>query len=651
MNPVRIEDLLSYRFLSAIEIAPGGRFAAFTVKRANPEENDYASDIHLLDLSTRATRRLTASGKDGVFVWNSDGSGLCFTSKRVEVEDKSVLFRIQLDGGEAEQIAILPHKVDALCRCDGDTVLFTARVPLDASSQPDDANDYEVLDEIPFWMNGKGFTNRRRVHMFRLDLGDGEAIDLCEPAIEVDGVDVRGGVALITGRRFEGMAPTFHELWRIDLSTGDRRRISIGDVRMDEVHWLDDETCVVVGSDTLEYGLNQNREVHTVDIETGAMTSLTPGWDRSAGTSIAADCRHGAGPALRVAEDRIYLTLTERTHSELVRLRVGEEPEVVVVSPGSIDSYAVSGDTVLTIELRPDALQEVYVYRGGEGEVVTMLNVEGLKGRSLTPPEAFCVPSSDGTELDAWVIRPSEFDPFVSYPAVLTIHGGPRAAYGDIFFHQMQAMAGRGYVILISNPHGSSGRGNAFADIRGKYGTIDYDDLMAVLDASLERFPFIDRDRLGVMGGSYGGFMTNWIIGQTDRFKAAVSQRSIANWIHKFCTTDIGYYFNKDQMQATPWGEGNAGSEKMWWHSPLRYADRAKTPTLFIHSEQDYRCWLPEGIQMFTALRYHGVESRLVMFREENHELSRSGKPKHRLRRLEEILNWFDRHLKGASAV
>jgi len=212
----------------------------------------------------------------------------------------------------------------------------------------------------------------------------------------------------------------------------------------------------------------------------------------------------------------------------------------------------------------------------------------------------------------------------------------------------MQMLAGKGYAILISNPHGSSGRGNAFADIRGEYGKVDYEDLMAAVDAALERFPFLDGDRLGVMGGSYGGYMTNWVIGHTDRFRAAVSQRSIANWIHKFCTTDIGYYFNADQLGADPWAEG--GSDKLWWHSPLRYADRAKTPTLFIHSEQDYRCWLPEGIQMFTALKYHGVETRLVMFREENHELSRSGKPKHRVRRLEEIVAWFDRHLKDESA-
>jgi dipeptidyl aminopeptidase/acylaminoacyl peptidase len=645
MNPVHIEDLLSYRFLSAVEIAPDGRHAAFTVKRANVEENEYFSDIHVVDLPSLASRRLTASGKDGVFVWGSDGSELYFVSKRVEVEDKSVLFRIRLDGGEAEQLATLPHKVEGLIRCDGKALLFTARVPLDEPSpKPDDAKDYEVLEEIPFWMNGKGFTNRRRVHLFRFDLANGEAADLSEPNVEVEGVDIRGDAALIIGRRFDGVAPTFDELWRIDLSTGERHRVAIGDTRVDGVRWLDDGTCVVVASDTKAFGLNENPEIHTVDIESGTMTSLTPGWDRSVGTSIAADCRHGAGPVLRVDGDRIYVTVTERTHSELVRLGVGEDPEVIVASPGSIDSYAVSGDVILTIGLRPQALQELYAHRAGEEKVVTSLNAESLKAQDVSAPEPFSVSSSDGTELDAWVIRPPDFNPSATYPAVLTIHGGPRAVYSDIFFHQMQAMAGRGYVILISNPHGGSGRGNVFADIRGKYGTIDYEDLMTVLDTTLERFPFIDRDRLGVMGGSYGGYMTNWIIGHTDRFKAAVSQRSIANWIHKFCTTDIGYYFNKDQLATTPWEDG--GDEKMWWHSPLRYADKAKTPTLFIHSEQDYRCWLPEGIQMFTALRYHGVECRLVMFREENHELSRSGKPKHRIRRLEEILAWFDKHLK-----
>ncbi len=240
------------------------------------------------------------------------------------------------------------------------------------------------------------------------------------------------------------------------------------------------------------------------------------------------------------------------------------------------------------------------------------------------------------------MLKPVDFVEGQKYPAILNIHGGPKTVFGTVFFHEMQFWANQGYFVFFCNPRGSDGKGNEFADIRGQYGTIDYDDLMRFTDLVLEEYPAIDQERLGVTGGSYGGFMTNWIIGHTQRFKAAASQRSISNWISMGYTTDIGYYFAPDQIAATPWTD----YEKMWYHSPLKYADRVKTPTLFIHSDEDYRCWLPEALQMFTALKYHGVEAKLCMFRGENHELSRSGKPKHRIRRLQEITSWFDRFLK-----
>jgi len=652
MDPVRIEDLLTYRFLSSIEASPDGRFAAFVVKQADLESNDYASNLHVIDLDSMQSRQLTRSGKDTAFVWSDEGSTLAFLSKRVEEEGKAAVFRIRPDGGEAEQIALLPHRAELLVGVDDDAILYTARVPLEPLPEEADAEeekDYEVAEEIPFWMNGKGFTNRKRVHLFRFDRDTEQAVDLCDPTLEVDSVDVSEARVVLAGRRFDGIAGTDHEVWILDVAEDTRRRLETPALRIDSIRWLDARRLIAVASDMVEFGLGQNREVYTIDAATGEARSITPGWDRSVGSSIVGDCRHGAGPVIRLRNGRILLTVTERTHGQLLGLGIDGSFEVLAASPGSIDAYDVCGDLVLSIELRPGALQEVYAHRADGSEAVTDLNAAFLEGRAVSVPEPFLVTSPDGLELDAWVLRPPEFDPAKPYPTVLTIHGGPRAAYGEVFFHQMQAMAGLGYVILFSNPRGGSGRGNAFADVRGKYGTIDYDDLMAVVDTALERFDFVDADRLGVMGGSYGGFMTNWIIGHTDRFRAAVSQRSIANWVHKFCTTDIGYYFNRDQLGTTPWEEG--GSEKLWWHSPLRYADRAVTPTLFIHSEQDYRCWLPEGIQMFTALRYHGVEARLTMFRGENHELSRSGKPKHRLRRLNEIVAWFDRHLKGAPAT
>ena len=203
-------------------------------------------------------------------------------------------------------------------------------------------------------------------------------------------------------------------------------------------------------------------------------------------------------------------------------------------------------------------------------------------------------------------------------------------------------MRAQGYFVLFCNPRGSDGRGNAFMDVRGRYGQEDYEDIMAFLDDALARWPQIDRARVGVCGGSYGGFMVNWIIGHTERFACAVSQRSISNMVSMFCTSDIGYRFIADQCGATPWDDMDA----LWEQSPLAYAHRAKTPTLFIHGAEDYRCDRSEAMQMFTALRYHGVESRLCLFEGENHELSRSGTPSQRIRRLNEILAWLAHYLK-----
>lgn len=177
-------------------------------------------------------------------------------------------------------------------------------------------------------------------------------------------------------------------------------------------------------------------------------------------------------------------------------------------------------------------------------------------------------------------------------------------------------------------------------DLRGRYGSLDYEDLMVFTDRVLERFPQLDPGRLAVCGGSYGGFMVNWIIGHTTRFCCAVSQRSISNWVSMFCTGDTGYRFAADQLDGTPWSE----PERYFTQSPLQYADKAATPTLFIHSDQDYRCPLGEGLQMFTALRYFGVEARMCLLKGENHDLSRSGRPKNRLKRLEEIFNWLDKY-------
>ncbi len=646
MDKVLSEDLLTYRFLSEVRISPNGELAAFIVKRMRREENDYASDIYLVNLKSGAVRRLTSLGKDGPFAWSADSRAIIFISRREkkdkESKDASPIYRIRIDGGEAERIGTIPHKAESLDLLDDGRLLYTARVPLYEENEDD--TDYEVLDEIPFWSNGVGFTNKRRRHLFAFDPETEKDEELVTGTFDVAGFDARGTRIVYVGKDFADKAGLTDELWVLDLTTNEHTCLSKDELELSEPRFLRDDRVAVLGTDMKRYGLNENPEVLAFDLSANGFSSLTPGWDRSTGNSVNSDVRHGGGPTLRVDGDTIYCVVTVDDSCYLERITPDGEITRAVGAPGSVDAFDVRDGRLVYVALRPGRLQELYTIDGEIERRLTALNEKALVGKAVSAPERFTVTTADGTELAAWIIRPPDCDRSKKYPTILAIHGGPKTVYGEVFIHEIQLLAGEGYIIVFGNPRGSSGRGNEFADIRGKYGTIDYEDLMAILDAAIARFPEIDPDRLGVMGGSYGGFMTNWIIGHTDRFKAACSQRSIANWISKFCTTDIGYFFNYDQIGATPWQDDG---KKLWWHSPLRYADRAVTPTLFIHSQEDYRCWIAEGIQMFTALRYHGTEARLVMFRGENHDLSRTGKPKHRLRRLEEIITWFDKHLKG----
>ena len=267
-------------------------------------------------------------------------------------------------------------------------------------------------------------------------------------------------------------------------------------------------------------------------------------------------------------------------------------------------------------------------------------NLSTVKPLPLTITSRF-----DREAVNGYVLLPPDFrqEARASYPLILDIHGGPKTVYGSTYYHEMQVWANLGFVVCCTNPHGSDGRGNKFADIRGAYGQQDYDDLMDFLDAVLKTYPQIDSKRLGVTGGSYGGFMTNWIITHTKRFQAACTQRSISNWLSFYGTSDIGYLFATDQNKVKNFSLED--QKTLWEHSPLHYINNAVTPTLIIHSDADYRCPYEQGMQLHTALTALGVPNKLCVFHEENHELSRSGRIKAREQRLNLITHWFLQYL------
>ena len=659
MKALQLNDFLNYQYLSALDFAPNGKHAVFAVSKADLEENKYRSNLWLYKKDSGKLSKLTAMDQEKSAVWLDDET-LLFPSLRDEALKKAtekgeawtVFYAININGGEAQEFMRIPASVGTLIPLGNEKFLLSAKqnnmgINLHDYEGAEKAakekelkhnKDYEVLTEIPFWSNGVGFTNGQRNRLYIYDKSTATMTAITGEWENARYCSNKDGKILFINHEFIGKQGRTGGLYEYDMASGEVSTLIPDGVYNFGMAEYFGEEILCTASDSSTYGINENKNFYLV--KDGKLEQLAV-HDFGFGSSIGSDCRLGGGRGYKVADGALYFLSTEGSNSYLKKLSADGSIETLTKVNGSVDCIAVSSEEILFVAMRQQKLQELYRLEGEQEVQLSSFNEAVHADTYVGVPELLPF-ENDGWQLEGWVIKPKDFDPEKKYPAILDIHGGPKTAYGDVYYHEMQLWANMGYFVFFCNPRGGDGRGNAFADIRGKYGTIDYDDLMKFTDVVLEQYPQIDTAKIGVTGGSYGGFMTNWIIGHTDRFAAAASQRSISNWISMFGTTDIGYYFADDQCASTPWVE----HDKLWEQSPLKYADKAVTPTLFIHSEQDYRCWLTEGLQMFTALKYHGVEARLCMFRGENHELSRSGKPRHRVRRLEEITNWFEEHLK-----
>ena len=446
--------------------------------------------------------------------------------------------------------------------------------------------------------------------------------------------------AVFIATTFTGKMPLVNEVKILDIKTKTVDLLA-KDYSFAYANFIDSENIITVATDMKEYGINENSNIYIINIKEKSFEKIVnDNFDMCMNNSVGTDMRLTGGKGILVKEGFMYFINTEVNSSYIYRIDKNGNLERLNEKSGSIDCIDISKDgKIYAVALKDSNLQDIYEISMEEENRISFHN--DTTEYSLSEIEEINF-TNDGIGFIGYVMKPVDYDPNKKYPGVLHVHGGPKTVFGKVFHHEMQFLANNEYFVFFTNPRGSDGRGKEFADIRGKYGEIDFDDLMKFTDAVIKNYPALDEEKLAIMGGSYGGFMTNWAIGHTNRFKAACSQRSISNMTSEFLLTDIGYYFIDDQISATPWNN----YEKLWYHSPLKYANKAQTPTLFIHSDEDYRCWIPEGIQMFSALKYHNVPARLVMFKGENHELSRSGKPMHRIRRLKEILDWFDNYLK-----
>lgn len=651
MKPVAMDDFCSLSFLSNVEFSPSGTCACFTVTKALKKENKYASCLYLY--KDGKARPLTTGGKESAFCFLSDDAVL-FPSNREESKEPSIatrFYRISLSGGEAALAYTLPIPVQRLIPLkNGDFLALgttfpgwedlsdgdTKRTAAYLKHRKENA-DYEEITQNPWWWNGGTFTRGAYESLFYFEAKKNRLTRLTETGLNI------GNVKLSADERFvyfvaqdaTAQHPTFYEdtLWRIELASRKAEKIVQG--RRDfmlHTYELGASFLLLAASDG-HLGMNTDPDFYTVAYETWEVSPYAV-YGNALGSSVGSDVRYGGGHALRMEGDTLYFISTRFDGSGVYKLENGAVTPVVE-RPGSVDCFDVRGGKLLLVALWNMKAQELY---DETGKQLSRFNEKPLRSKYIAQPEPLCF-TTGGHEVHGFVLKPFGFEKGKKYPVILDVHGGPKTVYGPVFYHEMQLWAGMGYFVIFCNPTGSDGRGE-FMDIIGKYGTVDYDDLMAFCDAALRAYPEMDEANFFETGGSYGGFMTNWIIGHTDRFRACASQRSISNWVSFFGVSDIGVDFTVDQCAGTIW----PSPEKLWQHSPLKYADRCKTPTLFIHAFEDYRCPIDQGYQMYTALAAHGVEAKMVCFRGENHELSRSGKPLHRIKRLEEITAWFEKH-------
>ncbi|HAF71383.1 MAG: Acylamino-acid-releasing enzyme [Acetothermia bacterium 64_32] len=648
MRKITVEDLGRVWALGEVEVRPKGDVAAFVAGHPNLEEDTYFKDLFLVNLKGRpGPHRLTFRGDVAHPSWSPDGEKLLFVSKAPNGESGLWCLPVET-GGEAALLTSLPGEIRSpKWSPDGKIVIFIGSV------EKKEDTDVKVIRSIPIWLNGKGYVYNRYDHLFLLDLKSGQVRQLTEGPLDVAVAEWSPDgrrIALATTER--GLTPMFQEVCILDLELGKPTTILPPRMNVSHLLWEPDGEGLLLLASTWEKGRASNFHLWRLSWE-GELKDLLEGFDLSVEGRVRDDVSFiGAGtsipPRLQIEENALYLQVPHHGHSSIYRVSLDSgNIEETVAGDRAIGPFDVGADGIAFVSLDGVSLPELwYKEKDGTERRLTSFNQDLMGEVRFSKPEKFSFAASDGVTVEGWIIPPLEKEEGKRYPSILEIHGGPKGMYGEGFMFEFQLLAAEGFCVFYVNPRGSNGYGEGFADaVRGHYGERDYQDLMEAVDYVCRNYPFVDPDRLGVTGISYGGFMTNWIVGHTDRFKAAVAEQSISNWHSKFGTTDIGFWFNRDQIGA---GQDIFSAPELYLEkSPLTYAPRICTPLLIIHSDADYRCWLDQAVQLFTALKYLNRETELLIFPGEHHSLSIVGKPRHRVERLKRKLAWFRRYLGG----
>jgi dipeptidyl aminopeptidase/acylaminoacyl peptidase len=682
------KDLFKFTWIADPNISPDGSTVAFVRVTVNEKENRYESSLYAVptDGSTMP-RRLTSGIRDTTPRWSPDGRQLAFVrtpagqtsgGDNASKTPSAQIYLLAMDGGEARAITDVQRGAgNPTWSPDGKTIVFSASTGRnhqevqDAQSGKDTdkphESDVQVITRAVYRANGNPtyVDNEHHTHIFTIRVA-ADAMDKPAPRQLTDGEFDEGGIAwapdgskiYFTSTRVSEPYYTEAgaELFSVPAAGGELTKVASIDGGIGGISVSPDGkriafVAALSGKPIRSYSQS---DLWVTDATPGSTPrNLTATYDYDISGGIGGDQAAPRGqnrkPILWSADQSSLLVVAaERGSANLKRITIASGTiEPITDGLQDVVAYSATADTstiAMTLSTQT-AINDIAVLRrpGEKPRQITRVNDELFGGITQSQPEEIWYKSFDGRNIQGWILKPPDFDPAKKYPLILEIHGGPHSAYGNTYTHEFQWIAAKGYVVLFTNPRGSTSYGQDFGNIiQYHYPGDDYKDLMAGVDEILKK-GYIDSNRLGVTGGSGGGLLTNWTITQTQRFKAAVAQRDIADWYGFWFTADFTL-FQPTWFRKAPWED----PQDFIARSPITHVANVTTPTMFVLGDQDYRTPPANGgEEMFRALKYRKIPTVMVRFPRETHELSRSGEPWHRIERLQHIVGWMDQWLQG----
>ncbi len=651
--------------MTDVTLHPDGRSVIYTVGWPDIPSDSNRRQIYSVGIDGGGPRQLTHGHNDGGTTFSSDGTKLAFVRSEPKQPAKVMILSWPL--GEIVEVAEFADGVGGLCWIAGEPAadepgagdrlaVLAVQRPADQDGVDDDelARRPRILTTINYRFNGRGFINDRPQQLFVIS--DPTGPDTRVTAIGQTGVDHTALAVSPDGTQVATIAVTDDDadltgtshIWLYPVDGSEPPlRLTPDNGEWESVVWHPDGQ--LVGTGMTDVTLTAFHRPYRVALPGhGSVPSVQ---------SLGHPDQHvvpagigGNGSASITAADgtgSILFPGVRRGRIAIDRYRLDDgRHDVLHEGPYQVQAFDATADgeivvAAITTPERPADLWRV----DGEPTKLVSLNDDVLAELDLAATEVTSVTSADGTDVEAFIVRPPASAPDTgdARPGLLYIHGGPMFQYGLCFFDEFQMAAACGYVVIAGNPRGSDGYGEAWATaIIGDLGNKDFADVTALADR-LQDLPEVDPDRIGIGGGSYGGFMTSWALGHDDRYKAGLVERAVTSWNSMYGTSDIGTWFTARTIEATI----ELKPEEVTRQSPLHYADRITAPTLIVHSEEDWRCPIEQAEQLFAAIRRTGGQATMVRFPGEDHGLTRGGKPKHRIERFEIVHEFFATHLGG----